>query len=524
MAVNSLGNMKLDSGSTYDNIHEGCAIVLDLIKRSMYKKGGKWTYNGPHGEHHWPKHFPYCGGAFQSPINFQTELQRYDPGLLPIQLQNYNLSSSEQLTLSNNGHSVQLSLSPRMYVSGLPHRYSAAQLHFHWGSPNVLAGSEHTVNGKQFAAEMHVVHFNSGKYPNISMALDKSDGLAVLGVFIEVGEFNPAFEQFLKYVNGIKYRDQKVQVPAFSIRDLLPAHLDEYFRYDGSLTTPPCYPSVLWTVFRHPVTISLRQYLALATALFSSHAQESAPMPMLGNYRKPQLMDNRVVLVSFQEGWGLHGSLSVVSPMQRKLVIQQLLKGDLADLADEGLQQLLPKIKRKPWAPKKWKSNQTHQQWSQVTEKQQKNKVPENNPSVWKNTDTSPYTGKLGVNEDELCFMSLEKNVSLQLRKHHRDGEMVHTLRKAVFPELNLRSYLKCKSDLDMQTIKYLLHTRPTEDADELEKTLTKTTKKERQRAMSQYHGPALTKLTGQSQATGLKNAYNMVPTNHKREPIEFED
>ncbi|XP_036431940.1 carbonic anhydrase 3 isoform X3 [Colossoma macropomum] len=450
MAVNSLGNMKLDSGSTYDNIHEGCAIVLDLIKRSMYKKGGKWTYNGPHGEHHWPKHFPYCGGAFQSPINFQTELQRYDPGLLPIQLQNYNLSSSEQLTLSNNGHSVQLSLSPRMYVSGLPHRYSAAQLHFHWGSPNVLAGSEHTVNGKQFAAEMHVVHFNSGKYPNISMALDKSDGLAVLGVFIE--------------------------------------------------------------------------YLALATALFSSHAQESAPMPMLGNYRKPQLMDNRVVLVSFQEGWGLHGSLSVVSPMQRKLVIQQLLKGDLADLADEGLQQLLPKIKRKPWAPKKWKSNQTHQQWSQVTEKQQKNKVPENNPSVWKNTDTSPYTGKLGVNEDELCFMSLEKNVSLQLRKHHRDGEMVHTLRKAVFPELNLRSYLKCKSDLDMQTIKYLLHTRPTEDADELEKTLTKTTKKERQRAMSQYHGPALTKLTGQSQATGLKNAYNMVPTNHKREPIEFED
>lgn len=33
---------------------------------------------------------------------------------------------------------------------------------------------------------MHVVHFNSDKYPNISMAVDKNDGLAVLGVFIEV--------------------------------------------------------------------------------------------------------------------------------------------------------------------------------------------------------------------------------------------------------------------------------------------------------------------------------------------------
>lgn len=33
---------------------------------------------------------------------------------------------------------------------------------------------------------MHVVHYNLDKYPNISMAVDKSDGLAVLGVLIEV--------------------------------------------------------------------------------------------------------------------------------------------------------------------------------------------------------------------------------------------------------------------------------------------------------------------------------------------------
>lgn len=49
---------------------------------------------------------------------------------------------------------VQLSLPSRMYISSLPNRYSAAQLHFHWGSPSLLPGSEHTVNGKQFAAEV----------------------------------------------------------------------------------------------------------------------------------------------------------------------------------------------------------------------------------------------------------------------------------------------------------------------------------------------------------------------------------
>ncbi|XP_066524525.1 carbonic anhydrase 12 isoform X2 [Hoplias malabaricus] len=482
----------------------------------------KWTYSGPNGENHWPKHFPYCGGAFQSPLNFQSDHLRYDPELLPIQLQNYNLSSKEQLTFSNNGHSVQLSLSSRMRLSGLPHHYSAAQLHFHWGSPNVLAGSEHTVDGKQFAAEMHVVHYNSGKYPNISMAVDKSDGLAVLGVFIEVGEFNPAFERFLRYVKGIKYRDQKVQVPAFNIRELLPPRLDEYYRYDGSLTTPPCFPSVLWTVFRQPVTISLRQYLTLATDLFSSHAQESAPMPLLGNYRKPQIMDNRVVLVSFQEGWEQYATNSVASPMQRRLVIQQLLSGDLADLADEGLQQLLPKIKHKPWAPKTWKENQINQHSS--TDKPQKNRLHGNNPSAGKNAHTSPYLEKIVINEDELCFLSMEKNVSLLLRKHHKDGEIIHALKKTVFPELNLRSYLNCKSDLDLQTIRNLLRTRPTDEAAELEETLTKATKKERQRAMTQYHSPALTKLTGQNQVTGLKNVFNMNPTNHRLQPTEYED
>uniref|UniRef100_A0A8C7G0I2 Carbonic anhydrase n=1 Tax=Oncorhynchus kisutch TaxID=8019 RepID=A0A8C7G0I2_ONCKI len=259
-------------------------------------------YLGPDGEHHWSKHYPFCGGTFQSPIDIQTQLLRFDPTLRPIELQNYNLSANEQLTLGNNGHSIQLSLPRRMYLSSLPHRYTAAQLHFHWGSEHLPVGSEHTVNGRQFAAEMHMVLFNSDKYPNISVAADKSDGLAVLGVLIEVGEFNPAFAQFLKYINGIKYKDQRVQVPAFNIRSLLPVLLDEYYRYDGSLTTPPCYPSVLWTVFKNPVTISLKQFLALATAIYSSHQQESAPVAMNSNYRKPQYTDNRVVLCSFQGG------------------------------------------------------------------------------------------------------------------------------------------------------------------------------------------------------------------------------
>ncbi|XP_034060833.1 carbonic anhydrase 12 isoform X1 [Gymnodraco acuticeps] len=428
--------------------------------------GAKWTYNGPEGEHHWSKHYPYCGGAFQSPIDIKSELLRFDPTLRPIEIQNYNLSPNEQLTLGNNGHSVQISLPSKMHISSLPHRYTAAQLHFHWGSSGRPSGSEHTVNSKQYAAEMHVVHFNSDKYPNMSMAVDKSDGLAVLGVLIEVGEFNPAFEQFLRFINGIKYIDQRVQVPGFNIRALLPARLDEFYRYDGSLTTPPCYPSVLWTIFRNHVTISRKQFLDMATALYSSHAQESSPVPLNENFRKTQLVDSRVVLVSFKEGRGLQDTLTVTSPLMRKRVVQQLLVGDLADLSDEGLDQLLPSALKKVHAGKKKDLKNQHSP--------AKSKQHTLNPSLKKKSQNHRPVGKLGLAEDALCYISLEQNVLHQLKLSHAENQLAQALRDEAFPKLNLKSYLDCKSDLALPTIRNILRGRPTDEAFELDRSLTK--------------------------------------------------
>lgn len=53
--------------------------------------------------------------------------------------------------------------------------------------------------------------------------------------------------------------DQKVHIPAFDIQSLLPEDLGRYYRYNGSLTTPPCYQSVIWTLFHERVQISKAQ-------------------------------------------------------------------------------------------------------------------------------------------------------------------------------------------------------------------------------------------------------------------------
>lgn len=50
---------------------------------------------------------------------------------------------------------VRLNLNSDMYIQGLqPHQYRAEQLHLHWGNRNDPRGSEHTVSGKHFAAEV----------------------------------------------------------------------------------------------------------------------------------------------------------------------------------------------------------------------------------------------------------------------------------------------------------------------------------------------------------------------------------
>lgn len=74
---------------------------------------------------------------------------------------------------------------------------------------------------------------------------------------------------------------QTVAIPSFSIRDLLPTHLDRYYRYNGSLTTPPCFQSVLWSLFPQPVRISRAQVgPALGNPPLLANTPAALPLPL----------------------------------------------------------------------------------------------------------------------------------------------------------------------------------------------------------------------------------------------------
>ncbi|XP_010156383.1 PREDICTED: carbonic anhydrase 9-like, partial [Eurypyga helias] len=251
-----------------------------------------WSYED---QEHWGLDYPDCAGAAQSPINIDTSKTIFSPQLRPIQLSGYSVPANQKLTLRNNGHTVVLELPGSLAITGgYAQQYRAVQLHLHWGSP-LGPGSEHTVNRRRFLAEIHVVHYNT-KYDSFKEAMVHPDGLAVLGAFLEVGpRENPYYQEILEHLHSIQREGKEVLVPGFNIAGLLPDNLKHYFHYNGSLTTPPCYQTVKWTIFNQTMMLSHDQMLMLVRSLRNDDNK-----PLQNNYRLVQDLHGRQVLASFQ--------------------------------------------------------------------------------------------------------------------------------------------------------------------------------------------------------------------------------
>lgn len=197
-----------------------------------------WEYSGESNAYVWgllSPEFESCTlGNQQSPINITNvdSQQAAESGEIKFNYQPSNV------TVVNNGHTIQVDYEPGSTVSIDNQEYELLQFHFH-------TPSEHKIDNQASAMEVHFVHKNAaGK-------------LAVVGVMINAGVENPLIAQIWQAVpDGNKANQTKSMT--FNAANLLPSN-KTYFSYEGSLTTPPCSEGVSWNLLLEPIEVSPQQ-------------------------------------------------------------------------------------------------------------------------------------------------------------------------------------------------------------------------------------------------------------------------
>lgn len=202
----------------------------------------EWSYEGKTGPANWAQLTPEygaCNGKNQSPVDLTSFTEA---SLKPLQFQ-YQAGGNEVI---NNGHTVQVNyeVGSSVLIDGV--QFTLAQFHFH-------APSENHINGVSYPLEGHLVH------------KDRHGNLAVVAVMFREGAANAGLAKVWAQMPQNK-GDKNTLSPAVNVSEILPKNRDHY-RFNGSLTTPPCSEGVLWTVMKQPMTASKAQIAQFADVL-----------------------------------------------------------------------------------------------------------------------------------------------------------------------------------------------------------------------------------------------------------------
>ncbi|XP_029103821.1 receptor-type tyrosine-protein phosphatase gamma-like isoform X1 [Scleropages formosus] len=267
-----------------------------------------WAYSGTYGPDSWASAYPECRGRNQSPIDIVDQDTRVSMEYQELTLDGFETESSNKTSMKNTGKTVAILLKDDYFVrgAGLPGRFKAEKVEFHWGQSNGSAGSEHSINGRRFPVEMQIYMYNSDDFESISAAINERRTIAAMAVFFQVGlKDNPAVDPIIHGLRGVVHHEKETSLEPFVLRDLLPSSLGSYYRYTGSLTTPPCSKVVEWIVFSRPVFLSYQQ-LESFYSIFTTEQQDHVKSVeyLRNNFRPQQSLDGRDVFKSaVKDAW-----------------------------------------------------------------------------------------------------------------------------------------------------------------------------------------------------------------------------
>lgn len=198
-----------------------------------------WGYLGKEAPRFWADlsaEYALCKtGRNQSPINLKDQAAVGTTGLAGFDV--YYRETA--LKIIDTGHTVQVNIPLGSYIKINGHRYELVHYNFH-------TPSEHQKDGFNYPMEMHLVH------------RDGEGNLAIIGIIFQEGETNETLADLMRFLpdkenKQVIHEEVKIHPAKFFPLD------KRFYKYSGSLTTPPCSEGVYWMVFKQPVEASVRQ-------------------------------------------------------------------------------------------------------------------------------------------------------------------------------------------------------------------------------------------------------------------------
>lgn len=164
----------------------------------------------------------------------------------------------------------------------------------------------------RYALELHMVSFES-RFANLAEAMKVKNGVAVLGILFYAGDaHNANVKNILDSFEPVREtlgKTHPLKEP-LSPEQLLPKNRNRYYRYEGSLTTPGCAESVMWTILTEPVPVTLSQIERFKMTMDDSGHQ------LTHNYRPLKPLNSRALIyVEGPPGSGAPSSMYVVSAL-----------------------------------------------------------------------------------------------------------------------------------------------------------------------------------------------------------------
>ncbi|WJX84683.1 carbonic anhydrase [Trifolium repens] len=250
-------------------------LFYSTLTTSLEEPEYGYNEKSENGPKHWgdlKNEWAACKGDMQSPI----DLSSHRVTLIP---NTWKLKSSykpQHATVSNRGHDVAVTWegdAGSIDINGS--EYFLQQSHWHWPS-------EHTINGRRYDLELHMVH--------VSPQPDGTNKTAVVAILYKYGSPDPFLSELVKYIVEVPEEEEETSIGVIDPSKIFKSS-KLYYRYMGSLTAPPCTEGIIWTINKKIRTVSRGQVKLLKNSILKYYAKRNARPVQILNQREIELYE-----------------------------------------------------------------------------------------------------------------------------------------------------------------------------------------------------------------------------------------